>query len=115
MRLFRVLSSGLSCPFARSRLQLTDLAFQFRDLLLLLFDCVKHGPEDRVVVNHQVAGGVFGHGFRNNFLQRLSSETDVFSLRVKTQRIVWLVLVAKQLQLLEGNPDLRARHGHAPG
>src|SRR5947209_3798783 len=73
------LSLGLSCPPARSCLQLTDLAFQFCDLLLLLLDRVKHGPEDWVVVNHQVAVGVFGNGFRNNFLQRLGAKTNLFS------------------------------------
>src|SRR5437899_12146210 len=85
LRPFRVFSWGLSCPPARSRLQLTDLAFQFRNLLLLLFDRIKHSPEDWIAVDHQVALAVLSDGFRNDLLHCLSSEADVFSLRLKAE------------------------------
>src|SRR5205823_10630917 len=98
LRPFRFVSWDLSCSPARSRLQLTDLAFQFCDLLLLLFYRIEHSPEDRIVVNHQVAIGVFGHGFWNDLLQRLRSKADMFSLRLKAQSVVWLVFVAERLQ-----------------
>src|SRR5207237_2242000 len=94
LRPFRVLSWGLSCPPARSRLQLTDLTFQFRDLFLLLFDCIKHSPEDRIVIHRQVAIGALGHGFWNDLLQRLRSKADMVSFRLEAQSVVWLVFVA---------------------
>src|SRR5207247_880383 len=88
LRPFRVLSWGLSCPPARSRLQFTDLAFQFRDLFLLLFDRIEHRPEDWVAVDHQVALAVLSDGFRNDLLHCLSSKANVFSIRLKAEGIV---------------------------
>ena len=32
--------------------QLFDLSFQFLDLILLLFDSIEHGPDNRIVVDH---------------------------------------------------------------
>src|ERR1043165_9026927 len=67
---------------ARCRTQLANLSFQLDDLLLLLFDRVEHGPDDGIVVDHQVTVRILRDGFGNHLLHGLRSETDVLAWRL---------------------------------
>src|SRR6185436_7317971 len=71
----------------------------FDDLFLLLFDRIEHGPDDWIVVDHQVSISVSRNRFRDYLLHCLGAEADVFALRLDAQRVVWFVLVAQWLQL----------------
>ena len=66
-----------SCP------QFLDLFFEFRNLLLLLFDRVEHRPEDRIVVDHQIAVRILADRFRDDLLQGLGAKTDLFERRAQ--------------------------------
>ncbi len=52
-------------------LLLFDLLFLPFDLCLLFFDGIEHGPDNRVVVDQQVALAVFDDGFGNDLLHSL--------------------------------------------
>ena len=52
-------SSSADPSSVRGRLQAPNLSLELLDLLLLLFDGVEHGPQDRVAVDQQVAFVIF--------------------------------------------------------
>ena len=76
VRAFLPFPPSITFPFAcllpapvRGRAQLLNFCFQVGDLFLLLLDRIEHRPEDRIAFDHQIAGTVPGHSFRNNLLQ----------------------------------------------
>src|SRR5436190_18671586 len=89
-------------PAACGCTQMPNLSFQFDDLLLLLFDCVEHGPDDRIVVKHQIAVSSRAHCLRDYFLHCLCAEADAFTCWRKAEGVVWFVFVAHWLQAHHG-------------
>ncbi len=63
-------------------------------LCLLFLNCVEHGPEDRIIVDKQVALVVLSHCFWNDPLHLLRAEADVFTFGFNSQHVVRLVFVA---------------------
>jgi hypothetical protein len=50
------------------RAHLLDFFSQLLDFFLLLFDRVEHGPDDRIVVDEQIALVILFYGFRVFFI-----------------------------------------------
>ncbi len=75
---------SLSAPASRS--QPANFGPKLIDFLLLLFDGIEHGPEDRVIINLQVTVFISGYRFRNNVLYRLSAKANVFGVRFEAER-----------------------------
>ena len=68
------------------------------ELALLFFDCVQHGPDDRVVIHQQVAFAVFRHRFRDDFLHVLRDHSDVFVRIANAHRVAGLVAIVDRLR-----------------
>src|SRR5215213_8380216 len=80
-------AGGLFSPPSRSWLYFPDLSFQLLDLLLLLFDGVEHRPENRVIVDHQIAATGLSHRFGDDLLHGLRAEADVFAAGFEPQGV----------------------------
>src|SRR5690242_4050753 len=55
------------------------------NLGLLLLDGIEHRPEDGIIVDEQEALAVLRHGFGNDLLQGLCTESDVLTRGVKAE------------------------------
>ena len=76
-----------------------ELLLQLFDFLLLLFDGIEHRPQNRIVVDLQIAAGCAAHSFGQHALHGLGAEADVFALAPQPQRVIRFVFVTQRLQL----------------